>query len=123
VPTDIGSVVNLTLQTGHTYRFELQAMGSSLSGTLIDLANPGSPLATVSASDSTYASGAAGVIVASPLPGSTSGIDVTFDNLQGQTVPEPSTFLLMALGMACVTCGGRLLPCHPRRSCDESPSA
>jgi hypothetical protein len=110
LPTDIGSVVDLTLQTGHTYRIELQAMGSSLSGKLFDLANPGVPLATVSANDSTYASGAAGVIVASPLPGSTSGIDVTFDNLRGLSVPEPSSFTLLVLGVAFATGCGRSLP-------------
>jgi hypothetical protein len=100
VPTDIGSVANLTLQAGHAYRFVLQAVGSSLIGQLSDLTNPATPLATVAATDSTYATGAAGVIVASPLPGSTSGIDVTFDNLMGQSVPEPSALALTSLGMA-----------------------
>jgi hypothetical protein len=100
--TDIGSVVDLTLLAGHSYRIELQTNGSSLSGQLLDLTNPGPPLATVTATDSTYATGAAGVIVAAPLPGSTSGIDVTFDNLFVQSVPEPSSFTLSVLGMAAV---------------------
>jgi hypothetical protein len=113
VPTDIGTVVNLTLQAGHTYRFVLQAVGSTLTGQLFDLSNPNTPLATVAATDSTYATGAAGVIVASPLPGSTSGIDVTFDNLQGQSVPEPTSLALTSLGMVAV---GVWATWHRRRS-------
>src|SRR5262249_23455561 len=85
---------------GHTYRIRLQAVGSSLTGQLFDLTDLATPLATVSATDSTYATGGAGVIVAAPLPGSTSGIDVTFDNLLVQSVPEPRSLPLTGLGMA-----------------------
>jgi hypothetical protein len=98
--TDIGTVVDLTLQVNHSYRITLQALGSTLTGQLFDRADLSTPLATVSTTDSTYATGAAGVIVAAPLPGASSGIDVTFDNLLVQSVPEPSSLALMGLGMA-----------------------
>jgi hypothetical protein len=99
VSTDIGTETDITLQADHSYRIQLQAVGSTLTGQIFDLANPGVPLATAAATDSTYATGGAGVIVASPLPGSTSGINVTFDNLLVQTVPEPSSWTLTVLGM------------------------
>jgi hypothetical protein len=115
-PTDIGTGADLTLQAGHSYRFVLQALGSSLTGQLFDLTNLATPLATASATDSTYATGAAGVIVASPLPGSTSGIDVTFDNLLVQTVPEPGSLALTGLGMAAASLWTTLYRRRTRRT-------
>jgi hypothetical protein len=47
-------------------------------------------LTSSGATDSSYATGGAGMIVAAPLPESTSGIDVTFDNLLVQCRPCPS---------------------------------
>jgi hypothetical protein len=99
VPTDIGTETDITLQVGHSYRIQLLAVGSTLTGQIFDLANLGIPLATATATDSTYVAGGAGVIVASPLPGSTSGINVTFDNLLVHMVPEPSSLTLTVLGM------------------------
>jgi PEP-CTERM motif len=97
--TDIGTVTDLTLQAGHAYRIQLLAVGSTLTGQLFDLTDM-TLLATATAIDSTYATGAAGVIVAAPLPGSTSGLNVTFDNLLVQSVPEPSSLTLLGIGFA-----------------------
>jgi hypothetical protein len=115
VATDIGAVADLTLQAGRSYRIMLQAVGSSLTGQLFDLSDLTTPLATVNAMDSTYATGGAGVIVAAPLPGSTSGIDVTFDNLLVQSVPEPSSLALTVIGMAAVSLWATLYRRHLRQ--------
>jgi hypothetical protein len=98
--TDIGTGSNITLQAGHSYRFLLRAVGSNLTGQLFDLSNSATPLATATATDSTYASGGAGVIAAAANLTPTSGINVTFDNLLVQAVPEPSSLVLMGLGLA-----------------------
>jgi hypothetical protein len=98
--TDIGASANITLQSGHSYRFVLQALGSNLTGQLFDLTNLTTPLATATAIDSTYATGGAGVITAAGDAMPTSGIDVTFDNLLVQTVPEPASLVLFGLGLA-----------------------
>jgi hypothetical protein len=98
--TDIGTGTNITLQAGHSYRFMLQAVGSNFSGQLFDLTNLATPLATATATDSTYATGAAGVITAAGDSTPTSGINVTFDNLLVQTVPEPGSLVLFGLGLA-----------------------
>lgn len=100
--TDIGSQVGLTLIRGHSYRFLLRATGSSFTGQLFDLANVASPVATVAAADSTYISGTAGVITAAGDAATTSGINVTFDNLLIQSVREPGTLVLSALAIACL---------------------
>jgi hypothetical protein len=50
-------------------------VGSSLAGQVFDRTNLATPVATVSATDSTYATDAAGVIMAALVP--TSRIDVT----------------------------------------------
>jgi hypothetical protein len=98
--TDIGASANITLQSGHSYRFMLQALGSNLTGQLFDLTNLATPLATATATDSTYAAGGAGVITAAGDAMPTSGINVTFDNLLVQTVPEPGSLSLFGLGLA-----------------------
>jgi hypothetical protein len=98
--TDIGLASHLTLQAGHSYRFALTAVGSSLTGQLFDLANPALPLATASATDTTYATGSAGIITAAADHTLTSGINVTFDNLRGQAVPEPGSLALTGVGLA-----------------------
>jgi hypothetical protein len=117
--TDIGASANITLQSGQSYRFTLQALGSNLTGQLFDLTNLATPLATATATDSTYATGGAGVITAAGDAMPTSGINVTFDNLLVQTAPEPASLVLFGLGLA--TAGlfafcsrGRMLHCSTR---------
>jgi hypothetical protein len=97
--TDIGTSALVTLQSGHSYRFVLQALGSNLTGQLFDLTNLATPLATANATDSTYAIGTAGVITAAGDAMPTSGINVTFDNLLVQTVPEPGSLVLFGIGL------------------------
>jgi hypothetical protein len=97
--TDIGTSALITLQSGHSYRFVLQALGSNLTGQLFDLSNLANPLATASATDSTYALGTAGVITAAGDAMPTSAINVTFDNLLVQTVPEPGSLVLFGIGL------------------------
>jgi hypothetical protein len=98
--TEIGVGGSITLQPGHSYRFVLRAVGSSLTGQVFDLSNPATPLATAAATDSTYANGGAGVITAAADLTPTSGINVTFDNLLVQAVPEPGPLALSSLGLA-----------------------
>jgi hypothetical protein len=97
--TDIGTQASITLVSGHSYRFVLRTSGANMSGQLLDLANPGTILASVNATDSTYASGTAGVITAAGDAATTSGINVIFDNLLVQSVPEPSTLTLSTVAL------------------------
>jgi len=103
----VGSAAPLTLTPGNDYRMAFTGSGTSLTGQIFDLTNLAVPLATVTATDATYASGVPGVFVfdssAAPFPG-TARAD--FDNFL--SVPEPS---VAALGLA-----GLLLAVRRRRA-------
>ena len=79
--------------------------GSNLSGELFDLANPDTPLITLSGSDATYTAGYSEVVAGSAAPEGVvpffgSSADSVVDNfsLVATQVPEPSSALLLGGG-------------------------
>ena len=104
VSTEIGTFVNLTLDPTHTYRLLMQDLGSTLTGEVVDLAQPGAVLGTVSAIDATYANGFAGIGAAAEQNSATtigSAVDVTFDNFTANAVvPEPTSVVMLGIGLA-----------------------
>ena len=98
--TPIGSPAAVTLDPARRYRMALTAVGALLTGQVFDLSNPTAPLATVTATDATYASGFPGLIAAASLATPTSTADVTFDNFTAQPIPEPGSLALVGLGLA-----------------------
>jgi hypothetical protein len=103
IGTRIGTFTNLALDPTHTFRLLLQDSGSTLTGQIVDVASPGTILATASASDSTYMSGFVGIgAAAAQNEGTTLGsaVDATFDNFSIQTVPEPASVAMLGIGLA-----------------------
>ncbi len=87
----------VSLTPGHQYTLTLETTGSTLVGSMWDVGQVGSVLlASVTANDSTYASGAVALfgVCQTPLP----TVDVTFDNFLVM-IPEPGTGLLLGLGL------------------------
>ncbi len=123
IATDISDVA-VTLDPTQSYQISFTGVGANLSASLFDLSAPGVALATVTATDTTYTSGFSGV-VASAQMGSTSAVDVTFDNLRIASVPEPSTLVLGTTAVAilalarsrCARSARR--PCRLTRSSDD----
>jgi hypothetical protein len=89
-----GTVPGINLNPGLDYRMVFSGNGSSLQGQIFALTDLNNPLVTVSATDSTYASGVAGLLVAATALNPTSTGDATFDNLS--LVPEPGEYALAA---------------------------
>lgn len=87
---------SITLNPANDYRFWFTGVGGSLTGVVYDLADLTTPLATVTASDATYASGVSGLLVFDNSATGTGATDATFDNYVA-LVPEPSTLGLLAL--------------------------
>jgi len=77
----------LDLDPTHDYRLVFQGFGSSLVGEVFDLVAPTTPLLTVTAFDSAYASGSPGVMVAAANAYSNSAAVATFDNFSVWTNP------------------------------------
>jgi len=86
-----------TLNPANDYRFVFTGSGSSFVGAVFDLANLSTPVATVSGTDATYASGFLGLIVFDSSPTGTGATDATFDNYAA-VVPEPSSVALLSTG-------------------------
>lgn len=87
----------VTLTPGHGYRLVFTGTGPLLAGQVFDLADLSTPLATVSATDSTYTSGFTGLIAnANQVSGPTAFADATFDNF-AVSVPEPGSLALLAV--------------------------
>ena len=95
-PTGLGSAP-ITLNPANDYRFVFTGTGTNLSGQVFDLANLSTPLATLNASDATYASGVSGFVVFDNTAAGTGSANATFDNYIG-AVPEPSTAALFIIG-------------------------
>jgi hypothetical protein len=101
--TTIGSTT-VTLDPAKDYRLIFEGVGASLTGRVYDLANLGSPVGVVTASDGTYAQGVNGVFVFdNSAAGADAPADATFDNFfAGTAIPEPSSAaaLVLLLGAA-----------------------
>jgi hypothetical protein len=95
----------VSLNPAQDYRMVFAAHGSQLLGQIFALSDLSTPLVTITATDSTYASGFAGLLVAGTLADPTSAADATFDNFQ--VIPEPSTVALAVLGGGALLIGAR----------------
>jgi hypothetical protein len=91
------ATASVTLNPLNDYRFVFSGTGSSFVGSVFDLANLSTPVATVSGTDATYASGFLGVLVFDNSPTGTGAPDATFDNYVA-VVPEPSSVALLCMG-------------------------
>ena len=80
------------------YRVEFTAVGNNLTGQVFDIDDLNAALATVQATDSTYADGQTGLLVINWTDQLDGPADATFDNFRVQVVPEPATFALIGLG-------------------------
>ncbi|MEO8352173.1 MAG: PEP-CTERM sorting domain-containing protein [Chthoniobacteraceae bacterium] len=87
---------SLSLIPGDGYRFVFSGMDFDFTGLIFDLADLSTPLATLTAFDSNYDSGVAGLLVAAD--GNPGTADATFDNYVAN-VPEPSTAGLVLSGI------------------------
>lgn len=115
VATTFGSVfTSLTLDPTHAYRLSMQDRGTTLTGQVIDVANPNAILGIASLTDSTYTNGVVGIGAAASQNNATtlgSPVDVTFDNFAAQAVPEPASVAMLGIGLA-----GMLLKLRRSRS-------
>jgi len=93
----------VTLDPNKDYTLTLSVVGSLLSGQVREVGGP--IVAYQTAIDATYASGFSGLFAFSQVP--VPPTDVTWDNFQSLTVPEPATSLLVALGIIGLTVLGR----------------
>jgi hypothetical protein len=79
-----------------SYRLVFNGNGSTLNGTIYDLSNLATPLATLSTVDTHYTSGFGGMIAAASIQTPSSAADATFDNFTITSVPEPAEYALVA---------------------------
>jgi hypothetical protein len=95
--SNLGSA-DVALDPSRDYRLVFQGVGNTLTGTVYDLADLTTPLATATANDATYASGVNGVFVFDNSATKDQPADATFDNLSGTNqVPEPAALSVLAL--------------------------
>jgi len=92
-PTNLALTKLPALTPGHGYRLVFTGNGDLLTGQVFDDADLSAPLATITATDSTYGSGYSGLIVFdNTLSPATNGADATFDNYaDGASLPEPAS--------------------------------
>jgi hypothetical protein len=83
------------------YRLELRVQGNQLTGVLTNLLDPLNPVSTLTATDSNYTGGVAGLFVAGSLVNNTTTL-VNFDNFSIQSIPEPGTWALLLAAGGCV---------------------
>jgi len=85
----------VTLDPAKIYQFQFLAIGNALTGAVYNQ-NASNPFALVQVDDNTYGQGVLGVYLFSNV--ASGAADATFDNYGAlATVPEPSTFSLIAL--------------------------
>jgi len=103
-PSGLGASSTATLLTNTSTAFHLvfTANGSNLSGQIFSLSDLTTPLATVSATDSTYSSGYTGLVVYDNGTGA-NGADATFQNFDAfsTAVPEPGAACIFLAMLAC----------------------
>jgi hypothetical protein len=78
------------LDPSQDYRLVFEGDDTLLTGTLYNLADLGTPLATISGNDGAYASGITGLVVFDNSGGGSTA-DATFDNYAAAVVPEPGS--------------------------------
>lgn len=91
-----GAEAAVTLAAGQGYEFTFSGTGTALSGAVYSLANLNTPLATVSGTDSSFASGQLGLLVADESSAGTGTPGASFG--QFTVVPEPGCGALLVLG-------------------------
>ena len=94
VPTSLSTTGtdSIHLDPTKTYRFVFIGLGSSLSGQVYELPNTLIPILEITATDSTYASGKSGLVVANNASPTYDGpADATFDNFLAATA-APNLF-------------------------------
>lgn len=97
--TGISPAAAVTFDPAKKYRMVFIGIGSSMEGRVYELPDGKTPIITVSASDGTYPSGVAGLLVYDNSSGKNAPADVTFDNYLGtDTEPPPLTFELNGFG-------------------------
>lgn len=95
-PTNIAGTP-LTLTPGSGYRLVFTGVGTLLTGSVYNLSNLSTPIATIHATDTEWSGGFSGLIAADST--FTSTASATFDNYAA-AVPEPSLTTLTAWGAA-----------------------
>jgi hypothetical protein len=99
-PTGLAGSPAVTLEAGGHYRMVLFGIGSYLEGRIYDMANPGVPLITNSATDETYSQGTCGGVVFSDSNTRTSG---AFDNYSANDGTQPVPDIAVGGGSVSVT--------------------
>jgi hypothetical protein len=90
-PTGISATVAVTLDPTKKYRMIFAGIGPIMSGRIYELPNIDTPIVSVTAnSDSTYPSGAAGLLVYDNSSAKTAPADATFDNYLANDQPPPA---------------------------------
>ena len=84
-----GTSKPLTLDPAKTYRLAFIGKGASLEGRVYELPDTRHPIATTSATDSSYTGGINGILVYHDPPPGTEGADATFDNYLESDVEPP----------------------------------
>ena len=84
---------NLKMVPGNSYRFVFSGKGSQLRGMVFELPETMNPLVDCVATDTTYASGKAGLLAAG-----NSGGDATFDNYSNTALTAPAISVTFGVG-------------------------
>jgi hypothetical protein len=94
------------LDSAASYRLQFTGVGNVLTGDIFALNNLSTPLYEVTLTDSTYASGALGLLAADQgaLQTGNQSAAATFDNFEVSAVPEPSTTALL-VGVSSLVAG------------------
>jgi len=92
--------VSSPLVPGGNYRMVFFGLGDYLEGRIYDMANPGVPLVTNSATDATYTQGTCGIVVFSDTNTRTSG---AFDNYSASDGTRPAPDIAMGDGVVRVS--------------------
>lgn len=99
--TDINTP--LPLDPNKSYHFDFSLIGSSFTGAVYDTADLATPIAGIAGSDSSFATGAVGLLVADNSSTADFSADATFANFSVTSVPEPGHLALLGAGMMLAT--------------------